>query len=130
LRAEGFEHPRFQSVAAAILGDTREWKDRLDGISADAELTEVVSGLLVVEKGPPLTEAQVSGAIERLQLRNKKRKYKELNRLIVQGLISRDDERYREYLQLVNDLGGQGLKGEGESASRSNEGESGSHPPA
>jgi hypothetical protein len=49
---------------------------------------------------------------------------------IVQGRILKSDGRYQEYLQLVRDLGGQGLKGEGESASRSNEGEPGSHPPA
>jgi hypothetical protein len=59
-----------------------------------------VSGLLVVETGPPLTDAQVEGAVERLVVRNKRRRMKELGRLIVQGLISKDDERYREYLQL------------------------------
>src|SRR5439155_25317813 len=99
-------------------------------VEADPELTEVVSGLLVVEEGPPLTDAQVEGALERLVVRRKQRRRKELEREIVQGHIGKDDERYREYLQLVNDLGGQGLKGEGESASRTNEGEPGSHPPA
>ena len=47
----------------------------------------------------------------------KRRRKKELEPEIVQGRIGKDDERYHEYLQLVNDLGGQGLKGEGKSAS-------------
>ena len=96
---------------------------RIEAIRADPELTEVASGLLVVEAGPPLTGAQVEGALARLVIRCKKRRKKELDREIVQGRITKGDVEYQEYLQLVNDLGGQGLKGEGESASRSNEGE-------
>jgi hypothetical protein len=74
---------------------------------------EVASGLLVVEAGPPLTEAQVDGAVERLLVRGKRRKKKEFEREIFQGRIVRGDPEYDEYLQLVNDLDGQGLKGEG-----------------
>lgn len=37
----------------------------------------------------------------------------ELEREILQGRMTRCDVRYQEYLQLVSDLGGQGLKGEG-----------------
>jgi len=55
----------------------------------------------------------VEGALARLVIRCKKRRKKELEREIVQGRIEKSDERYQEYLQLVSDLGGQGLKGEG-----------------
>jgi DNA primase len=126
-----FEDPRHQRVVAALFGHTEsEWSARIEAIRADPELTEIASGLLVVEAGPPLTQAQVDGVLARLVNRCKQRRKKELEPGIVQGLILKTDERYQEYLQLVRDLGGQGLKGEGESASRSNEGEPGSHPPA
>src|SRR5205807_6406370 len=119
-----FDEPRHRRAAAALLGHTDiEWSARIEAIRADPELTEVASGLLVVEAGPPLTGAQVEGALARLVIRCKKRRKKVLEPDIVQGLILKSDERYQEYLQLVRDLGGQGLKGEGESASRSNEGE-------
>jgi len=76
-------------------------------------LTETASGLLVVEEGPPLENAQVEGALLRLVARRKRQRKNELEREILQGRIGRDDELYQEYLQLVNDLRGQGLKGEG-----------------
>ena len=44
---------------------------------------------------------QVEGAMERLVRRRKQRRRKELEREIVQGHIGKDDERYREYLQLL-----------------------------
>jgi hypothetical protein len=131
LGAGAFEEPRHRRVAAALFGHTEtEWSARVETVREDPELTEVASGLLVVEAGPPLTEAQVEGSLARLVIRRKKRRKKELDPEIVQGRIGKSDERYQEYLQLVSDLGGQGLKGEGESASRSNEGEPGSYPPA
>jgi len=124
LSPAAFDEPRHRRAAAALLGHTEvEWSARIEAIRADPELTEVASGLLVVEAGPPLTGAQVEGALARLVIRCKKRRKKELDQGIVQGRITKGDVEYQEYLQLVNDLGGQGLKGEGESASRSNEGE-------
>jgi hypothetical protein len=101
LGAAAFEEPCYRSVAASLFGDTGEWSARVRAIEAEPELTEVVSGLLVVEVGPPLTDAQVEGALERLLMRQKKRRRKELEREIVQGRIGKDDERYREYLQLL-----------------------------
>jgi DNA primase len=131
LGAGAFEDPRHQRVAAALFGHTEsEWSARIEAIRADPELTEIASGLLVVEAGPPLTQPQVDGVLARLVNRRNQRRLKKYHEDIVQGRILKSDERYQEYLQLVRDLGGQGLKGEGESASRSNEGEPGSHPPA
>jgi DNA primase len=124
LGGEPLDDPRHQCVAAALFGHTEsEWSARIEAIRADPELTEIASGLLVVEAGPPLSEAQIVGALARLVRRCKQRRKKELVQGIVQGRITKGDAEYQEYLQLVNDLGGQGLKGEGESASRSNEGE-------
>ena len=108
-----FSGPCHQRVASAVFGDTGEWNDRRRAVEAQPELAEVVSGLLVLEAGPPLNEALIDGAVSRLIRRRKQRRRKELEPEIVLGRIPRDDERYQEYLQLVNDLGGQDLKGEG-----------------
>lgn len=109
-----FDEPRHQRAAVELFGHTEsEWSARVEAIRADPELTEIASGLLVVEAGPPLSEAQIHGALARLVRRCKQRRLKELEREIVQGRITKGDERYQEYLQLVSDLGGQGLKGEG-----------------
>jgi hypothetical protein len=118
-------------LAAAFFGNTiHDWSDRLQAVTAVPELTDAVSGLLVVADGPTLDEARVDGALATLVVRWKRQRKKELERDILQGRIAKDDERYQEYLQLVSDLGGQGLKGEGQSASRSVEGEPGGQPPA
>jgi DNA primase len=113
LGADYFQDPRFRCVAAVILGHHGEWSSRLQAVWADPELTETASGLLVVEEGPPLNDVQVEGALSQLVLRRKRQRRQELQREVLQGHIGKDDERYQEYLQLVNDLGGQGLKGEG-----------------
>jgi DNA primase catalytic core len=108
-----FQDARHRCVAAAILGHTEGWEARLQCIWAKPELTEVVSGILVKEEGPPLQDAQVEGALSTLVQRWKRRRKKELEPEILQGRIGKNDELYQEYLQLVSDLGGQGLKGEG-----------------
>ena len=109
-----FDDPRHRCVAAALFGHTEsEWSARIEAIRADPELTELASGLLVVEAGPPLSEAPIVGALARLVRRCKQRRKKVLDQGIVQGRITKGDEEYQEYLQLVSDLGGQDLKGEG-----------------
>jgi DNA primase len=125
LDAEAFMEERHRSVAAVILGHTEGWEERLQAVWADPALTEAASGLLVVEEGPPLEDAQFEGALMRLVTRRKRQRMHYLNREILQGRIGKSDALYQEYLQLVNDLRGQGLKGEGESASRSIKGEPG-----
>jgi hypothetical protein len=107
------------------LGHTEGWEERLQVVWADPALTEVASSLLVVEEGPPLEDAQFEGALMRLVTRRKRQRMHFLEREALEGRIGKSDALYQEYLQLVNDLRGQGLKGEGESASRSNQGESG-----
>jgi len=113
LGANAFLEVRHRSVAAAILGHTEEWEERLQAVWADPVLTESASGLLVVEEGPPLQDAQVEGALSRLVARRKRQRKNELEPGILQGRIGKEDPSYQEYLQLVNDLHGQDLKGEG-----------------
>jgi hypothetical protein len=125
LGAESFLEEPHRCVAAAILGHTEGWEERLQVVWADPALTEVASSLLVVEEGPPLEDAQFEGALMRLVTRRKRQRMHFLEREALEGRIGKSDALYQEYLQLVNDLRGQGLKGEGESASRSNQGESG-----
>jgi DNA primase len=125
LGAESFLEEPHRCVAAAILGHTEGWEERLQAVWADPALTEVASSLLVVEEGPPLEDAQFEGALTRLVTRRKRQRMHFLEREALEGRIGKSDALYQEYLQLVNDLRGQGLKGEGESASRSNQGESG-----
>jgi DNA primase len=128
LGLDGFDEPPHQCVAAALFGHTEsggEWSARIAAIRADSQVTEIASGLLVAASAPPLSEAQVEGSLARLVIRRKRRRKQEFDRDIIAGRIAKGDERYREYLQLVSDL-----KGEGKSASRTNEGEPGGDPPA
>jgi DNA primase len=117
LGADGFQEPRHRGVAAALFGDTGDWSDRLRAVWADPELTEAASALVIVDGEPPPDDAQVDGALSRLVTRRKRRRKQELQQElqpeILQGRIEKNDPRYQEYLQLVSDLGGQGLKGEG-----------------
>ncbi len=115
LGVDGFAEPRHLGVAALLFGHTHAeaWSARLQQIGESPELTEAASALLVVEGGPPLDDAQVAGALSRLVTRRDLRRRKALERDILQGRIGKNDPRYQEYLQLVSDLGGQGLKGEG-----------------
>jgi DNA primase len=98
---ESFQEPRYQGVAAAVFGHDGEWSSRLQAVWADPELTETASGLLVVEEGPPLSDAQLEGALSRLVERRKRLRRQELQRKILQGLIGKDDDEYDEYLRLL-----------------------------
>jgi DNA primase len=113
LAAEEFLEPRHRQVAAVLLNGDREWRERLRAIRDDPEMTEAASALLMAEGVPPIDGAQVDGSLSRLVIRSKRRRKKEYDAEILQGRIGKNDPRYQEYLQLVDDLSGQGPKGEG-----------------
>jgi DNA primase len=104
LGAEGFLAPCHQCVASTLFGHTEDWTRRLQAVWADPKLTEIASGLLVTEAGPPLSDDLVKGALVRLASRRKQQRKKALEAGILNGAITKDDERYQEYLRLVRDL--------------------------
>jgi len=104
LGAEAFLDPCHQCVASVLFGHTEEWNRRLQVVWADAKLTEIASGLLVPDAGPPLSDDLVAGALNRLTVRRKQQRKKELERGVLDGAITREDARYQEYLRLVREL--------------------------
>jgi hypothetical protein len=109
---EHFLDAGHRRLAQAVLGNNTNEVFEPRQLDGDDELTQLAGVLLVEDGGPALTLQGLEGCVQRMETYWRKRRKDELEAEIRRGSLSQSDPGYREYLQLVLVLKGQGLKGE------------------
>jgi len=109
---EQFLDADHRRLAEAVLGNNTNEVFEPRQLDGDDELTQLSGALLVEDGGPALTPQGLEDCVRRIETYWRKRRKDELEAEINRGSLSQSDPGYREYLQLVLVLKGQGLKGE------------------
>jgi DNA primase len=112
LTPEHFVSPEHRRLAEAVLGNNRDEGFDPRQLDTDEEITQLASALLVEDGGPALTPQGLEDCVGRIETYWRKRRKDELRAEYCRGSLSESDPGYQEYLQLVRELHGQGLKGE------------------
>ncbi|MBI3909617.1 MAG: DNA primase [Armatimonadetes bacterium] len=103
LRPEDFPDEQCRRLAMALLGNNEGESAEPRTLLRDPSFAEEISALLVRDEAS-IDEVTFQASMAFLEKRAKERRFQALQQEFDKGTLSRNDQRYSEYLQLVREL--------------------------